>query len=789
MKPYRRLIIGVICMLSLIFSGCLKQENPPMAKLEDLANKRIGVGGGTVYDQFVVNKFPAATALRYKEQSDLILALKGEKVDAAITNLAAAKIMLKPNPEIGILTDEVLNFPIGIGFSKNNPELREKFNAFLRTAKADGSLDAMYKKWFDSDIDKIIMPKFPIRANARTVVAGVAIGDLPSVGYADGEYIGFDIELLQKFAQKEGINLEFVSLEFGALIASLASGKVDIIADCIAITDERKKQVAFSDAYMEDKSAAIALKKNIAHLRHEAGAGTQSGSLLDGISESFYSNIVHENRFRLILDGLRTTIVIALFSLLFGTILGAFVCYLRMSKRKIFSGIACFYISLMRGIPVLVLLMITYYVIFAKSDISPVLVAIFAFGLNFAAYVAEMFRSSIESIDRGQTEAGIAGGFTPLQTFVYIVMPQAIRRVMPVYKGETISLVKMTSVVGYVAVQDLTKASDIIRSRTFDAFFPLLMTAALYFAISWALLQLLECVEKSTDPRRRGSGASLFSRFTTGFFLMMLILGGLGVHDLYKPDAPKPKPALTSETANAAAAATDFHALFDGKRVAVITGTTGDFVIRKNYPQAKILDMVYAADAALALKANKADAFVFDRNTLHYLAVRSNNELVVSPGKLASVDIVIPMRIDDKELHRKVNAAITQFESDGTINGLYKKWILEPKDPAVPEIPTSGKNGVLRMGTCLLTEPYAYVSQGKMAGFDIELAHRIAALLEVRLEISDMTFDAMITALRTGKIDMAIANFYKIEEGERFCEFSIPYIQNDISVLVRRRNP
>jgi polar amino acid transport system substrate-binding protein len=128
-----------------------------------------------------------------------------------------------------------------------------------------------------------------------------------------------------------------------------------------------------------------------------------------------------------------------------------------------------------------------------------------AFGMNFAAYVSEMFRAAIESIDRGQTEAGIAGGFSKIQTFVYIIMPQAIRRVLSVYKGEVISLVKMTSIVGYIAVQDLTKASDIIRSRTFDAFFPLLMTAALYFAISALLLQLLDALDRLTDPRRQNS--------------------------------------------------------------------------------------------------------------------------------------------------------------------------------------------------------------------------------------------------------------------------------------------
>jgi polar amino acid transport system substrate-binding protein len=114
-----------------------------------------------------------------------------------------------------------------------------------------------------------------------------------------------------------------------------------------------------------------------------------------------------------------------------------------------------------------------------------------------------MFRTSIESVDRGQREAGIAGGFTKVQTFIYIVMPQALRHVLPVYKGEFISLIKMTSVVGYIAVQDLTKAGDIIRSRTFDAFFPLIMVAVLYFLVSWSLALALDYIGFKIDPKRK----------------------------------------------------------------------------------------------------------------------------------------------------------------------------------------------------------------------------------------------------------------------------------------------
>ena len=176
---------------------------------------------------------------------------------------------------------------------------------------------------------------------------------------------------------------------------------------------------------------------------------------------------------------------------------------MRMSRRGFLRVPARLFISVVRGTPLLVLLMLIFYVAFASVNIDPLLVAIIAFALSFAAYSAEIFRSGVEGVDKGQTEAGIAMGFSKSGTFLHIVLPQTVRRILPVYKGEIISLVKMTSIVGYIAVQDLTKASDIIRSRTFDAFFPLVMVAVLYFLIAWLLVLALDYLDRSTDRRHR----------------------------------------------------------------------------------------------------------------------------------------------------------------------------------------------------------------------------------------------------------------------------------------------
>jgi polar amino acid transport system substrate-binding protein len=482
-----------------------------LRKLDDVADKAVGVYAGSIHDRFVTRTYPQATVRTYNAWADMLLALKARKLDVAFIDLASANVLLKSNPDVGILTTEALTLPVGYGFNKKNSALREQFNRFLARARSDSTYDVIYRRWFVDDPEKAQMPVIELAPDAPQLVLAVGVGDLPNSAIVNGEHVGFDIEFLKTFAKREGYSLKILTMEFSSLIAAVASGKADVIADGIAITEERQKQVDFSEPYNQLKTAVLALKTNLA-LYDTVRAGTGSGeppsepSFFTRIGNSFYSNIILEDRYLLILDGLRTTGIISVLAILFGTALGGLICYMRMSHRKLLVTPAKVYVAILRGTPVLVVLMIIFYVVFASVDIDPLIVAVFAFGLNFAAYVSEMFRTGIEGVDRGQTEAGIAMGFTRVQTFLHIVLPQASKRILPVYKGELISLVKMTSIVGYIAVQDLTKASDIIRSRTFDAFFPLIMVAVLYFLISWLLMVALDRLERVADPRRKLRG-------------------------------------------------------------------------------------------------------------------------------------------------------------------------------------------------------------------------------------------------------------------------------------------
>jgi len=479
-----------------------KNDLAKLVSVADLNGKQIAVLLGSVHDTYATEHYPTATILQYKSPPDIVLAVKSGKVDAGIYTRETLIEILRSDAELGLLGDSLFSVSIGMGFNKENTALREEFNDFLRQIKENGVYGDMVERWM-----KLGDTKMPDISNAKSngvlLVGNVSDKGMPFTVVKDNQLIGFDIELAERFAAHLGKEIKFADMEFGSLIAAVSTNKIDMIASTLMLTEERKKQISFSDIYYELGSSVFALKKNIATYARAAETTQGSGSFFAGIVSSFQSNIIQEKRYLLLWDGLKTTVVISVLATIFGTLLGALVCFMRMSKNTLLNLPARIYISILRGTPVLVLLMLIFYVVFASVNISPLLVAVIAFGMNFAAYSAEIFRTGIEGVDKGQTEAGISLGFTRVTTFLNIVLPQTVRRILPVYKGEFISLVKMTSIVGYIAVQDLTKASDIIRSRTFDAFFPLVMVAILYFLISWVLMQSLEYLERKTDPKLR----------------------------------------------------------------------------------------------------------------------------------------------------------------------------------------------------------------------------------------------------------------------------------------------
>ncbi len=218
------------------------------------------------------------------------------------------------------------------------------------------------------------------------------------------------------------------------------------------------------------------------------------------IGDSFYQSVIYDNRYKFIIEGLVNTIIIAFFAVIIGIIIGVAVALIRnyheqTGKLKFINILAKIYVSVIRGTPVILQLMIIYYVIFKSVNINIILVGILAFGINSGAYVSEIIRAGINSIPIGQSEAGYSLGLKYGQVMKYIILPQAIKNILPALGNEFITLLKETSVGAYIGIIELTKASDIIASRTYDYFFPLIIIAFIYLIMTLGLSKVVNLME------------------------------------------------------------------------------------------------------------------------------------------------------------------------------------------------------------------------------------------------------------------------------------------------------
>lgn len=217
----------------------------------------------------------------------------------------------------------------------------------------------------------------------------------------------------------------------------------------------------------------------------------------NGIASTFAKCFIRENRYMLLLEGIGVTIKISLLAVLIGVIIGLFIAFLNLSNKKVLRFFGKLYTDIIRGTPAVTQLLIIYFVIFATIGWADWIIASIAFGINSGAYVSEIIRAGILSIDKGQTEAGRSLGLNKTQTMVYIVIPQATKNVFPALCNEFIVLIKETAIVGYVGIMDIAKAGDFIKSKTFEAFMPLIATAVIYFILIKILTIILSRIEKA----------------------------------------------------------------------------------------------------------------------------------------------------------------------------------------------------------------------------------------------------------------------------------------------------
>ena len=275
-------------------------------------------------------------------------------------------------------------------------------------------------------------------------------------------------------------------------MAGVNTGQFDMGFCAVEYKPERAEHFLFSDRTCEAECVLVV----------RSDENSELGPLAT-LRKKFRDTFIREDRWQLFVSGLFTTVLITVASVFCGTVLGFGECLLYHEQKQGLNAALDFLSRLFAGMPIVVLLMVFYYIIFGGWDVSGTMVAIVAFSLLFGFSVFEMLKNAAANIPRGQTEGALALGFSDRQVFMKFIIPQAVRHAFPTYQAEIIGLLKSTAIVGYIAVQDLTKMADIIRAQTFDAFAPLIVITVLYLLFVWLLQKITDRLLRYLNPKRR----------------------------------------------------------------------------------------------------------------------------------------------------------------------------------------------------------------------------------------------------------------------------------------------
>lgn len=492
------ILLTALMLLTLTACGQKNADRAPdkvISGLDDLEGAKIGVQIGTVGDTYASDyegDDAGTEVARYNKGADAVQALKQNKIDCVIIDEQPALAFVDKNPELKILDEEFTNEDYAICVAKGNDELLDKINGALDELKQDGTLESIINNYIGVDAGKTpyVSSDDVIRDNGTLTMATNAAFP-PYEYYENGTIVGIDADMAQAIADKLGMNLVISDMEFDSIIAAVQSGKADFGAAGLTVTEDRLKNINFSESYTTAKQVIIV----------NTGEGANQQSLVEKFKQVF----IEKDRWQYIPKGLRNTLIITFFAGVIGIILGFLFAIIRVANDRndekklgirVLNAIVKVYLTIFRGTPMMVQLLIMYYVIFASVKANPIMTAVLAFGLNSGAYVAEAIRAGIMSVEIGQFEAGRSLGFTYGQTMIHIILPQAVKNALPAMCNEFIALLKESSIVGYIGLIDLTKAGDIIRSNTYEAFMPLIAVALVYLVIVMFLTFLVGRLER-----------------------------------------------------------------------------------------------------------------------------------------------------------------------------------------------------------------------------------------------------------------------------------------------------
>ena len=507
-KNKKRIFLGIMTAAVLFASvmGAFNSASEAYAKAEkevtcvdDLPGTSIGVQLGTTADIYASDYEgdDAGTKIeRYNKGADAIQALLQHKIDSVMIDEQPAKAFVKKNPSLQILDEAFADEEYAFAIAKENTSLTAEINEALASLKEDGTIDSIINNYIgtDEEIGKSPYVKKDVERTKGTLVVATNAAFPPYEYYENDTIVGIDMDIMQAICDELGYELSVEDMEVDSIITAVEAGKADVGAAGMTVTEERKKNVDFSDSYTTAKQVIVV-------------PGSDEATTLS-FSEKFHQNFVEDNRYMYLLRGLGNTLVITLFALLIGIVFGSLIAIVRTTHDRngglnILNALAKVYLTVIRGTPTMVQLLIIYYVVFASTNVSKVFVAIIAFGLNSAAYVAEVVRSGIMSVDQGQFEAGRSLGLPYHKTMRLIIIPQAFKNILPALGNELITLLKETSISGYIGLLDLTKGSDIIRSVTYEALLPLGMVALIYLCLVLIFTMLVNKLERSLRQNER----------------------------------------------------------------------------------------------------------------------------------------------------------------------------------------------------------------------------------------------------------------------------------------------
>ncbi len=490
------ILFFITCILCFL-TGCKENASTcNTSSLETLHTCRIGVQVGTTSDLGVSDLFKEKDAEsmleRFNTSPDAITALRQQKIDAVVVDEQPALEFVRQNPELRILDIPFATETYAGVVALENTKLLNEINTALEKLEQDGTV----QKLKDTFITKTGNYHYtPIQNGTETVVMATNAQFPPYEYYENNQISGYEIELAYAITDLMGKKLKIVDMEFDSIISAVATGKADFGFSGFSETEERKKSINFTKELINTKISIVV-----------NGDNNKIQEL--SFSDKFKANFIDDSRWKYIVDGLGITLIVAFFSTIIG-IAGGFVfavirvTNIRTKKLKLLNFLVKIYINVIRGTPVMIQLLIIYYIVFAAVDVNKVIVAIAAFGLNSIAYTAEIIRSGILAVDSGQFEAGKSLGLSNFQIFRHIILPQATKNVLPALANESISLLKETSISGYIGLVDLTRGGVIIRSITYEAFMPLMAVAIIYLIIIGIMSYGVSILEKRLKKNER----------------------------------------------------------------------------------------------------------------------------------------------------------------------------------------------------------------------------------------------------------------------------------------------